>query len=219
MRHLFEGERIFPNDPTYKSTGLVGKSEIVSLGCRCIKIKNCYDGYDDGTIFYQFEDGTLASGGITRFSQKNGLYIDNSVITKEQAVTITQKAMKTLRKNEQLIFYEECNDGNVADRSPFVFCGFELEHTYEGGSPLLDIDYPFNLDKAVTDKLNDYGLFGKFEDILWYKNKVDEADTVENNGDRTDYYSQICNISAVPFVSTPTRRKKRHISAYPSRLP
>lgn len=185
VRHLFKGVRVFPDDPFYKSTGLVGKKEIVSLGCGCLD-HNISE--FSASIFFQYNTVTSLMCAdkerqLLNPSQKVNYIKD---ITKEQAENLAQEAMKNLRKGQQLIYYEQCSDGNVPDYAPFEFCGFELDHTYEGGSPHLDIGYPFNNDPDVTEKLNQYGLFKTFEDILYYKKKVDEDDTKENGGEPTD---------------------------------
>ena len=170
IKDLFVGIRFFPNKKFEENTRIVGKKEIVTLG-HCCKFKS-----DFREIFYQLDDESLLD-----VSSLNYEYI-----SKDKAIMLCENAKSTLGSDEQLICAQFCDSNEIPDYLGFEFCGYDIHHDYEGGSALYDIGYPFNKNKDVLDKLNEYGLFATYEYALYFKSKVDADDTIFNDGEPTD---------------------------------
>lgn len=167
--------RFFPDKHFEKTTGIVGKSEVVTLGKHCV---------GDYCELFQYVE-TDYYKKLLRFNDfsQDGVRVAENITTYE-AIGIIEAEKKNLKYGKQLLYFEVYGGKQLELLTGFEFCGYELMDRLCAVSVITDSKH---LISKQMDKLNEYGLFGTVEDALAAQKQIRDDNPCEAAADSIIY--------------------------------
>lgn len=167
--------RFFPDKKFEKITGIVGRTEVVTLGNYCVG-EQCEVVEFVETEYFEkllhFQDDSL-----------NGLRVAES-ITEEEAVNIIDAQKKNLKCGSQLLYFEIYQGKKFNNLTGFEFCGYELTDKFCSVSLVTGNG---EMTCQQLDRLNKYGLFATIEEAITAQKQIRESNLCEDAANSVIY--------------------------------